>query len=384
MARLRSTRRRIPSPEEEIRRYQANLDDENDGIALYQMMAAAEPFPERRRIFENLAQVEARHAEIWRRRLRDAGILPVDKRPGWRVRLAGFIARRFGVQAALPIIRSLESGAYATYMAQDATARRMAPDEIGHEVTIGRLERLSDEGNPNPVQESWHRTGGGGVLRATVFGVNDGLVSNAALVMGFAGAQVGPGVVLLAGIAGLLAGAFSMGVGEYISMRAQRELFEHQIEIEERELLSAPAEEEHELTAIYQAKGLPEDVARSLAGRLNADPNVALDILIREELGLDPTQLGSAWGAALGSFLAFAVGAAIPVLPFLFIQSAGPTATMLSAGLSAIALFTVGAVVSLFTGRSFLLSGGRQLLLGAAAAALTYGVGTLIGISTGL
>src|SRR5207247_7460963 len=162
-----------------------------------------------------------------------------------------------------------------------------------HQVTIDRMERPTPATSAGEaVRENWHRTGGGGVLRATVFGVNDGLISNASLVMGFAGAQVAPNVVLLAGLAGIVAGAFSMAVGEYVSMRTQRELFEHQIAIEERELAESPAEEEHELAAIYRAKGLSEEQARSLAGRLTRDPEVALDVLIREELGLDPTQLG--------------------------------------------------------------------------------------------
>lgn len=370
--------------QEELRRLQANLDDENDGIALYRMMAAAEPLPERRRIFEDLANVESHHAEVWRRRLRAAGVEPRECGPGFRTRLAGWVARHFGAQAALPIIRSLESAAYATYMAQDATARRMAPDERGHEATIARMERTPEAGAASLVQEGWHRTGGGGILRATVFGINDGLVSNAALVMGFAGAQVAPNFVLLAGIAGLVAGAFSMAVGEYVSMRAQRELFEHQIAIEERELASAPAEEEHELAAIYEAKGLPADQARSLAGRLNEDPSVALDVLIREELGLDPTQLGSAWGTALGSFAAFAVGALIPVVPFLFAQSLAFPVLALSAMLSGFALFLVGSVLSLFTGRNFAASGLRQLGLGAAAAAVSYGIGRLVGVTVGV
>jgi VIT1/CCC1 family predicted Fe2+/Mn2+ transporter len=280
----------------------------------------------------------------------------------------------------------MEASAYATYMAQDRTARRMAPDEMEHQVTIDRMERPTPATSAGEaVRENWHRTGGGGVLRATVFGINDGLISNASLVMGFAGAQVPPNVVLLAGLAGLLAGAFSMAVGEYVSMRAQRELFEHQIAIEQRELAESPAEEEHELAAIYRAKGLPEEQARSLAGRLTRDPEVALDVLIREELGLDPTQLGSAWGAASGSFAAFAVGALVPVLPFLFAKGATVLPLIaFSAGLSGLTLFLVGALLSLFTGANPLFSGLRQLVLGAAAAALTFLLGSLLGRSIGL
>ncbi len=214
--------------------------------------------------------------------------------------------------------------------------------------------------------------------------MSDGLVSNTSLVMGFAGAQTEGKFVLLAGVAGLLAGAFSMAAGEYVSMRAQRELFERQIELERGELEASPEEEERELALIYQAKGLPKEQAEAMAARLMENPQVALDTLVREELGLDPSQLGSPWGAAIGSFLAFAVGAVVPVIPFFIGASAGTPFVVASGALSALALFAVGASLSLFTGRSALLSGGRQLALGAVAAALTFGIGRLVGVSTGV
>ncbi len=373
------------TPEAEARRLQANLDEENEGIALYRVLAEAEPQPERRRIFERLSTVERRHADVWRQRLRELGVEPIERGPNVKLRLIGVLARRFGVRSVLPIVRAMEASAYATYMAQDRTGRRMAPEEMEHQVTIDRMERKGPPASSGEaVRESWHRTGGGGVLRATVFGINDGLVSNASLVMGFAGAQVAPSVVLLAGMAGLMAGAFSMAVGEYVSMRAQRDLFRHQIEIEERELAESPAEEEQELAAIYRAKGLTEDQARSLAGRLTRDPDVALDVLIREELGLDPSQLGSAWGAAAGSFIAFAVGALVPVLPFLFAKGTALPLIVLSAGLSGLTLFVVGALLTLFTGTNPIVSGLRQLLLGSAAATVTFLLGSLLGRSIGL
>ncbi|MBI1886321.1 MAG: VIT1/CCC1 transporter family protein [Chloroflexi bacterium] len=370
---------------EKIRRYQANLDDEIDGIAIYRMLAEAEPDAERRAIFERLASVEARHAGIWRQKLRDAGVEPREHGPSLRVRVVGFLARRFGVSSVLSIVRGMEAGAYAAYMAQDHTARAIAPDEREHGRTLDRLRR--GEMAPSAVitaRETWHRTGGGGTLRASIFGVSDGLVSNTSLVMGFAGARAEGNVVLLAGIAGLLAGAFSMAVGEYSSMRAQRELFERQIQLEKDELEAAPEEEEQELTLIYQAKGMPEEEARSIAARLMGNPEAALETLVREELGLDPSALGSPWGASIGSFLAFAVGALVPVIPYFFGASASAPFVIASGGLSAVALFAVGASLSLFTGRSALASGLRQLALGAAAAALTFGLGRLIGVSTGV
>jgi VIT1/CCC1 family predicted Fe2+/Mn2+ transporter len=211
--------------------------------------------------------------------------------------------------------------------------------------------------------------------------VSDGLVSNLSLVMGVAGAAASnPSFILLAGIAGLLAGAFSMAAGEYISMQSQRELFERQIALERAEMEAMPEEEEAELAAAYRAKGFTHEEATTIAHRIFADPKAALDMLVREELGLDPDELGSPLGAAGGSFVAFAIGAIIPVIPFLF--GGGTVITALSLGLSLVALFGVGAAVSLLTGRSLLFSGFRQLGLGLAAAIVTYLIGSLIGVST--
>jgi VIT1/CCC1 family predicted Fe2+/Mn2+ transporter len=198
--------------------------------------------------------------------------------------------------------------------------------------------------------------------------------------MGIAGAATGePRFILLAGIAGLLAGAFSMAAGEYISMQSQRELYERQIALERAELEAMPEEEEAELAAVYRSKGFTDEEARTVAKRMFQDPEHALDTLIREELGLDPDQLGSPWGAAFGSFVAFALGAVVPVVPFLF--GAGDMMAALSIGLSLAAMFAVGVAVSLLTGRSALFSGARQVAIGAAAAAVTFLVGRLIGVS---
>jgi VIT1/CCC1 family predicted Fe2+/Mn2+ transporter len=230
------------------------------------------------------------------------------------------------------------------------------------------------------ARERWHRSGRSGTLRAVIFGVSDGLVSNLSLVMGVTGAASGnPSFILLAGIAGLLAGAFSMAAGEYISMQSQRELFEHQIALERAEMEAMPEEEEAELAASYRAKGFTPDEAVRIAHRIFEDPEAALDMLVREELGLDPDQLGSAWGAAGGSFVAFALGAVVPVIPYLV--GGGTGALVASVGLSLAALFVVGAAVSLLTGRSFLFSGARQLAIGIAASTVTYLIGSFIGVS---
>jgi VIT1/CCC1 family predicted Fe2+/Mn2+ transporter len=371
---------------EDIKRYRQNLDDEIDGIAIYRMLADAEKDPDRKAIFDELAEVEVRHADVWRQKLAEAGVEPPDHGPSLKIRILGWFARRFGPRSVLPMVRSMEAGAYGAYMAQGEAGHAIAPDERHHRKMMSRLERGSVEPSEAITsRESWHRTGGGGTLRASVFGVSDGLVSNASLVMGFAGAQTQGDVVLLAGFAGLLAGAFSMGSGEYVSMRAQRELFERQIELERQELEEAPEEELRELTLIYRAKGLPEDEARATASRLMENQDVALTTLVREELGLDPSELGSPWGAAIGSFVAFGAGAIVPVLPFIFApanESIAAGYVVVSAGISLIVLFGVGAALSLFTGRSAVWSGTRQAGLGAVAAALTFAIGSIIGVST--
>jgi len=374
-----------PANREDIRRYQANLDDEIDGVAVYEMLAAEEKDPERTRIFRELAVVEVRHADVWREKLREAGVEPREHGPSLKIRLLKVIAKLFGVDAVIPMVRSMEAGAYGAYMAQDATAQALAPDEREHRLIMSRLAH-GDKQQPSEAivqREKWHRSGGSGVLRASIFGASDGLVSNTALVMGFAGAQTTGDFVLLAGIAGLLAGSFSMAAGEYVSMRAQKELYERQIELERAELLAVPEEEAREISLIYQAKGLPKAEADNTAARLMENPEVALDTLVREELGLDPRELGSPWGAAVSSFLAFGIGALIPVAPFVW-GDASIGFVVASATLSAVALFAVGAGVSLFTGRSALYSGARQVSLGALAAIVTFAIGRLVGVSTGI
>src|SRR5439155_15257906 len=214
-------------------------------------------------------------------------------------------------------------------------------------------------------RERWPRSSRSATLRAVIFGVSDGLVSNLALVMGVAGAAGDQGrFILLAGVAGLLAGAFSMAAGEYISMQSQRELYERQIALERAELEAMPEEEEAELAAVYRSKGFEEDEAARIAHRIFRDPEAALETLIREELGLDPGELGSPWGAAFGSFVAFAIGASVPVVPYLF--GGGSSVFVASIVISALALFGVGAGVSLLTGRSLLFSAIRLIVIGRA------------------
>jgi len=400
-----------------------NLRLEQDAIALYDALAAIEKEPRRAAAFAHIADNERRHAEIWANRLRELGAtVPPPARPRARVRLIILAARVFGTRAVSDLVKALEGDEVEVYDAQQTTPEiaAIAADEREHAEIWKRLDgepaknggpgaggngaakarRGAGRGTATAIvtaeahpavgdgetgtaedvtkAERWHRSARSGTLRAIIFGVSDGLVSNLSLVMGVAGASNQGGFILLAGIAGLLAGAFSMAAGEYISMQSQRELFERQIELERAELEAMPEEEQRELAAIYVAKGFPREEADRIAERMFRDPETALDTLVREELGLDPDELGSPWGAAFGSFLAFAVGAVIPVAPYLL--GSGTVAFAFSLGLSLVALFGVGAAVSLLTGKGMLFSGFRQLAIGAAAAAVTYAVGTVIGV----
>ena len=366
----------------------ANLRLERDALLLYDALAEIEKDPQRAAVFHRIAANERRHADIWATKLAEAGVEvpPAPTRPRPRVAIIVLLARVFGTKAVSDLVTALEGDEEDIYDSQTATPEiaAIAADEREH-AEIWR--KLKDPGyHPDrdiATRERWHRSGRSGLLRAVIFGVSDGLVSNLALVMGVAGASgqaTTPGhFILLAGIAGLLAGAFSMAAGEYISMQSQRELFERQIALERAEMEAMPEEEEAEMAAIYRAKGFREDEAKAIAHRLFENPERALEQLIREELGLDPDELGSPYGAAFGSFVAFAVGAFVPVLPYLL--GGGVGAFVAAIVLSLVALFGVGAGVSLLTGRSVLFSGARQVAIGAVAALVTFGVGTAIGVS---
>ncbi len=369
-------------------RYRDNLRGELDGAQLYRMLAEAEHDNERASLFRELSEAEERHAAMWRQRLVDGGADTGEERyrPSLRVRVLGWLARRLGTRAVLPIVDTLEAKDYGSYVAQPE-AGALAKDERIHGRVVRNLSGVRGLESPAEIvgRESWHRFGSsaaGGTLRATIFGLSDGLLANFSLVMGVAGGQADRQVIVLAGFAGLLAGAFSMGAGEYVSMRSQREMFERQIELEREELEATPEEEREELVLIYRAKGVPEADARQLADRIIGDRSVALDTLVREELGLNPEELGSPWGAAIGSFLAFAFGAILPVIPYLF--SASYWALAVSACLAGTAAFGLGSAISLLTGRSFIYSGLRSVVIGGVAAVITFFIGRLIGVSTGV
>jgi VIT1/CCC1 family predicted Fe2+/Mn2+ transporter len=355
----------------------ANWQGEMDSAELYRFLATRESDESRAALMRDMAESETRHARVMEHGLAKQGVSTPPHKLGFKTRLLKSIARLFGPGTIYPLLHGMETAAAGDYAAQDLATAALANEERAHARSLGELSRR-DGG----VSERWHRSAGGGTLRASIFGVSDGLVSNLSLVMGFAGAQADAKFLLLAGLSGLLAGAASMAAGEYVSMKAQRELLERQIDLERAELFVNPDEERAELALIYRAKGLNLRDAERLARQLTVDPKVALDTLVREELGLDPAELGSPIGAAVSSFLSFSVGALIPVLPFFFGASLALIVTSLV--LSGLALFTVGAVLSLFTGRGAVFSGGRQLLIGGVAAVITFALGKAIGISTGV
>lgn len=366
-------------------RYRANLQGELDGASLYRALAQAEPNPAVAEVYRRLAAVEDAHAELWRRQLAAIGQPPGAHRPGWRSRMLGLLARRFGPDFVLPVVHTLERADSSQYDAQpEAVAARLPQAERSHAHIVQALAARASAGVPGSVLgriEGRHRSGGN-TLRAAVLGANDGLVSNLSLVAGVAGAAGDTRTVLVTGLAGLVAGACSMAMGEWLSVTSSRELYRAQIATEKDELEQAPEEEKQELVLIYQSKGLSQAQAQALADRLMARPDTALDTLAREELGIDPQQLGgSAWSAAAVSFGLFALGALFPVAPLALLD--GRPALVGAIASSAAALFAIGAATSLFTGRHPLFAGSRQLAIGLGAAAITYGLGRLIGVNLG-
>lgn len=360
-----------------------NLVDELNGAALYDSLAAAEKDDRLAEVYRRLANVERRHADRWRKKLEDAGETLPDFRPSWRTRTLGFLAKRFGTRVVLPSVQSLERADTNKY-AHQPDARDFHGDERSHMRVIKLMSSTGGgfAGADVAKLEGRHRSFGGNALRAAVLGANDGLVSNLSLVMGVAGAALSERTILITGLAGLLAGASSMALGEWLSVQSSREFYRHQIETEAEELEAMPEEEAEELSLIYQARGIDEEQARAFADKMMSNHDTALATLAREELGIDPEELGgSAWEAAIVSFVLFAAGAIVPVLPFF--MTSGRNAVMLSAIFSTIALFILGAGITLYTGRSVLFSGARQMLFGLTAAVLTFGIGRLVGVSMG-
>jgi VIT1/CCC1 family predicted Fe2+/Mn2+ transporter len=322
-----------------------NWKEEKRSAYLYRAIAEIEKNPVHKKLFFELSKMADKQAAIWEKSLQT---LPSQYKPDLRVRIIIQLVKWFGVRSLRVALAALKIRGMSIYQAA----------ELGHSDAIEHKHRHLNQSNN---------------LRAAVFGVNDGLISNTSLILGVAGAHAGNHLILLSGVAGLLAGACSMGAGEYVSVRSQRDMLEYQLELEKNELDLYPEEEAAELALIYEARGLPIDEAKRVAHLLIQDPDKALDTLAREELGINPNELMSPWGAAISSFLSFALGAFVPILPFLISQSSVNLG--ITIGLVLFSLFTVGAVLSLFTQRSAIWSGLRMLLIGTLAGSLTYMIG---------
>ncbi len=369
---------------EDSARYLANWQDEIDSASIYRALANKEAQASLAEVYRRLAEVEEKHASFWEDRLHAANQPIPPRKPTWRARTLAWLAQRFGASFILPTLANLEAADSGSYDNQaEAKGTAMAAQERSHERILQTITGRSGlSGSTVARLEGRHRAVAGNALRAAVLGANDGLLSNFSLVMGVAGAALDERAILIAGLAGLMAGAGSMALGEWISVQSSRELYHHQIGIEQRELEQIPGEEEEELKLIYQSKGLSEGEAGKLAHDLIADKSTALDTLSREELGIDPEELGgSAWEAGITSFFLFALGAVVPVAPFALFS--GTLAVVVSLIASGMALFGIGALITLMTGRSVLYSGGRQLIFGLLAAGLTFGIGRLVGVVVG-
>jgi VIT1/CCC1 family predicted Fe2+/Mn2+ transporter len=366
----------------EAQRYIGFVNDELNGVTLYNALAHNEQNPKLAEVYRRMAVVEQHHADEWLKRLQEAGVTVPPFKPALRTRLLSWMAKRFGVSFVLPSVTAMESNGANAY-ARVPNAGQMSADEQSHGRMLRQITqsvRGGIEGGALAQIEGRHRGTGGNALRAAVLGANDGLTSVLSLVMGVAGAGLPSHSILITGLAGLLAGAISMAMGEWLSVQSSRELYTKQIAIEKAEIEASPEEEVAELSLIYQSRGLEEGKARQLASDIMANQDTALDTLAREELGINPDELGgSAWEAAITSFLLFSVGALLPVSPFIFFE--GLTAILVSVAFAMVGLFIIGAATTLFTGRSVLFSGLRMMFIGLGAAVVTYTIGHLVGVN---
>jgi len=367
-------------------RSKESLQVEVDTSFLYAQLAGVQKEAGLAEVLRQMSGIEKEHA-------RHALEKVQEKEPGFRMpepssraKLQWKLGKLFGYDYILGQLMNTER-----QMAHAAVHARTGRGEslTGMESSHLRIVEAVSASQPSMVTggflsklEGRHRSVGGNALRAAVMGANDGLVSNMSLVMGVAGAAAESKTILMTGLAGLLAGALSMSLGEWLSVQSSRELYQRQIALEEEELENSPEQEKKELTLLYQAKGMSPEQAIHMVETIFENKDTALDTLVREELGIDKEELGgSAWEAALTSFILFAVGAIIPVIPFFFTQ--GNHAVLMSLGFCIIGLFSIGAAITLFTGKKVLFSGFRMVLFGLAAAAITYGIGRLIGVSLG-
>jgi vacuolar iron transporter family protein len=376
----------------ELKRYRNNLADELDSAALYETLAHVEKNAARRDVFQQLADSEREHAQVWLEKLHANGIKARAPRRSVKTHLMRGLVHTFGPSFVLPTLAAAEYADRNKYANQPDAARLSAEEQHHADVVravadaarngaAGGDSGADSKGAQIANAEAWHKgVRSGNDLRAAVLGANDGLVSNFCLIMGVAGAGTGNKAILLTGFAGLIAGACSMALGEWLSVTNARELARTQIAKEAEEIEQTPDAERHELALIYQAKGIEAGEARRIAGQIMRDKDKALDTLTREELGIDPAELGgNPWSAAGVSFCLFSLGAIFPAMPFLWAH--GLPAILQCIGLSGLGLAAVGVFTSLFNGRGAAFSAFRQIVIGLIAAAFTFGVGRLLGVS---
>ena len=360
------------------------LQIEVDTAFLYDSIAAIQSDENLSRVLQSLSDIEKGHAKHMLEKVHTFDSSYAMPQPSSRAKFQLRLGKIFGYSSIISNLSSIEKQ-FAVHAIKNKLKHGEKPSGFEHNhlniiEAVNNNAALNVSGGLLSKFESRHKSVGGNALRAAVLGANDGLVSNMSLVMGVAGAAVSNGTILLTGIAGLLAGAISMALGEWLSVQSSRELNQRQIDLETEELEASPEEEKKELILLYQAKGMNSEEAKKLAEKAFENPETALDAIITEELGIDKEELGgSAWEAAIASFILFSIGAIIPLYPFMIFD--GREAILLSLGSSVVGLFGIGAAITLLTGKSIWFSGFRQVAFGLVAAAVTYGIGTLIGVS---
>ncbi len=376
---IEQPRAKVPLTDDRRQRLREMIGDELDAAWLYDNLAELSE-SQHAEVFRDMAASEREHAGHW------IGMLGGDTargehRPSLRVRLMALQARLWGLGFVISQLRREELVDIQKYVA-DPDAGGLAEEEREHRAALA--EMAPQVGAIGAVGEGHAGVGAAGAstFRAALFGLNDGIVSNLALIAAVAGVAIGSEAVLVAGIAGWLAGAFSMAAGEYISVRGQSEVLQRQIAMERDEVLLDPDEERRELVSIYQAKGISLQLAEQVAEELVQQPNALIDTMVREELGLDPDQLGDPWRAAASSFSAFSLGAVIPLIPFLIWHVSGWTvdywALIVGVSASVVTLAVAGLFTSLVTSRNPLYTAGRSVFVGILAAAVTFAIGSAL------
>jgi VIT1/CCC1 family predicted Fe2+/Mn2+ transporter len=358
------------------------LKAELEAAAVYEVLAGNEADAKLRSIFEQLVESELGHARKWAVALGIDKSLVASNAPFWKLFSYKIAIKLCGTKSVVSWLVRFETKEVEDYIS-DPEAADLLQDERHHLRILNRL--VNDDDDVLAIREKGYSgIADGGRLRAAVLGINDGLVSNFCLVMGVSGGIDQQEFILIAGVAGLLAGAFSMAAGEYVSMRSQRDIYEYRLNTEKDELEQWPEDQLNDIKLIYKAKGFSDEESKNISSRLMSNSGVALETLAREKLGLDPSELGSPWGSAISSFIAFFLGAAIPILPFvsgIFVptMALGP-ATAYSALMSGVALLFVGGAIAVNSRKSIVWGGVRMLLAGGIAASVTYGIGNLVGI----